>query len=123
MARLNAATGTMAPAPEVALTPYSEAPRFRLGTARSMGATHRVRISVARGVSYPKKDDPRRERLEGLLKAAGRWADVSALDARALARKAGDPAWPAELRGAVKEFEDAAERFRITLSRLKETQT
>jgi putative RecB family exonuclease len=87
------------------------------------GATHRVRISVARGVSYPRKDDPRRERLEALLKAAGRWADVSALDARALARKAGDPAWPAELRGAVKEFEDAAERFRITLSRLKETQT
>lgn len=27
------------------------------------GVTHRARNSVRRGVSYPKKDDPRRERL------------------------------------------------------------
>lgn len=84
------------------------------------GTTHRAKITVARAVSYPRKDDPRRGEVEALIKSAGRWAEVSALDARALARKADDPAWPAELRRAVKAFEDAAERFRITLSRLKE---
>ncbi len=87
------------------------------------GATHRARISVARTVSYPKKDDPRREQIEALLKTAGRWAEVSALDTRALARKTEDTGWPEELRRAVKAFADAAERFRITLSRLKETES
>ena len=84
------------------------------------GTTHRARISIARTVGYPKKDDPRRAQVEALIKAAGRWAEVAALDTRALARKADDPAWPAELRREVKAFADAAERFRITLSRLKE---
>jgi RecB family exonuclease len=87
------------------------------GISSVFGATHRARISLRHTLAYPRKGDPARDALERLIKAGGRWDEVSQLSLQLLARKAAEGAWPADLTEQVRGFAQPGERARVALSR------
>jgi RecB family exonuclease len=87
------------------------------GISSVFGSTHRARISLRHMLAYPRKGDPARDALEQLIKAGGRWEEVSQLSLRLVARKAAEGAWPADLAERVRGFAQPGERARVALSR------
>jgi putative RecB family exonuclease len=87
------------------------------GISSVFGSTHRARISLRHMLAYPRKGDPARDALERLIKAGGRWEEVSRLSLQLVARKAAEGAWPADLAERVRGFAQPGERTRVALSR------
>jgi hypothetical protein len=87
------------------------------GLTSVFGAAHRARISIRHTLAYPRKGDPARDALERLIKAGGRWEEVSRLSLQLVARKAAEGTWPADLAERVRGFAQPGERARVVLSR------
>ena len=87
------------------------------GVEAVFGTTHRARIAVLRALSFPKTGDPRRSEMEAILRASGRWEEVTALNIHAVAKKMAGGDWPADLIRALDSFQSPGETPRISLSR------
>jgi putative RecB family exonuclease len=84
------------------------------------GSDHVAKIKVETKEKYPLKGDPSRKVLDGIVKNAGKWMEVSDLNPWMLARVIGRGGWPPSLVKKIKEFSTSEESRSITLSKLRE---
>jgi hypothetical protein len=61
------------------------------------GMSARVTVRTREWNSFPGRNDEGRQELEDLIRATGKWNEVTQLDGRALAEVLEDQAWPREL--------------------------
>jgi putative RecB family exonuclease len=84
------------------------------------GSDHVAKIKIEMKEKYPLKGDPNRKTLDGMIKKAGKWMEVSDLNPWMLARIMGRGGWPPSLVNKVKGFSTVEESRSITVSKLKE---
>jgi putative RecB family exonuclease len=87
----------------------------REGVETVFGTTHKATISQEDTVSFPKTADPTRSQAEQVIREAGRWDEVIALNVRAAVRLYRSGVWPESLRRALAPFLNKISRFRIGL--------
>jgi putative RecB family exonuclease len=87
----------------------------KLQIIQGSGAQISVRFSA--GEKFPAKREKERAALEALLKRAGKWEEISELDATALAHALDTAHWPPALVAEVRKFATAVERETVTLHR------
>ena len=84
------------------------------------GSTHKAKVSISEKLSYPSKNDKKRDELDKIIKQAGKWDVVSELDVYALNRKLNEGKWSKDLLDNIKEFQNIDTVERIYLSKIKE---
>lgn len=85
------------------------------GVSLLQGSDAQVVVHTSESERFPGKQENKRAALEVLLKAAGKWDEISELDTTALLRAMEEGSWPAELNAQVRDF---LLRSRITKIRL-----
>lgn len=88
------------------------------GVERIAGSDFIAKVTMDEKAKWPGKSDEERKELEGIIKRAGKWDDVSTLDTFALSKIA--EKWPKDLANKVKRFQELVEERRIYLSGKKE---
>ena len=83
------------------------------------GSDRNVKVKCAPTVNYPTKSDPRRGKLEELLKEAGVWSEVSSLSPSMLAEAVENSGWDADIIEAVSSYASYEESYGIYVSKLK----
>jgi len=83
------------------------------------GSTHKVKVNLSDKLSFPPKNDKKRDELNNIIKNAGKWDEVSELDVYALAHKLNEREWAKELLDKIKEFQNIKSVERIFLSKIK----
>lgn len=85
-----------------------------------VGDEHEAVISESAAVSFPRKGDPEREPLEGLVHELGLWSDVSDLDLAKLGRKM--ESLPPEARARLAPFAAAKQHVAIRLRKRRDAE-
>ena len=101
-----------------AITAYGE----QEGASVVFGTTHQAKITTSSRVRYPETGDPDREELEGILKEAGKWEEVSSLSTRSLAKVVEEGAFGPELEKQLEAFRETYETTSIRLSKRKDVE-
>ncbi len=83
------------------------------------GAQNKAKISINEKISFPSKNDKKRNELNSIIKEAGIWEEISELDVYALNRKIKEENWSEELIKKIKEFQSIEKSKRIYLSKIK----
>ncbi len=83
------------------------------------GSDRNVKVKYHSSVKYPTKSDPRRSKLEELLKEAGVWSEVSSLSPSMLAEAVENSGWDADIIEAVSSYASYEESYGIYVSKLK----
>jgi putative RecB family exonuclease len=68
------------------------------------GSSHNAKIWMAEKLKFPGREEAGRAELEGFLKKAGLWSDVSSLDTYALSKLMDKPPWPADITAAIERL-------------------
>ncbi len=79
------------------------------------GSGGHLAVRWSEAEKFPGKREAERAALEALLKRAGKWEEISELDAAALAHALESAQWPADLVAAVRRFATQAQREWVTL--------
>jgi len=90
------------------------------GASVVFGTTHQAKITKSSSVRFPGTSDPGREELEGILKEAGKWDEVSNLSTRSLAKVVEEGALGAKLGKQIEAFGETYETASIRLSKRKD---
>ena len=84
------------------------------------GNDKKLRVKIEEKPHFPSKEEEERGELDALIKAAGKWEEVSDLNVHSLSKAMAG--WSPELIGKIKEFRKTEESCRIYVSNLKERQ-
>jgi putative RecB family exonuclease len=79
------------------------------------GSGVQVSVRWSEGEKFPGKREPERAALEQLLKRAGKWEDISELDAAALSQALERAHWPPELLAEIRKFATTVQRETVIL--------
>ncbi|MBI2137875.1 PD-(D/E)XK nuclease family protein [Candidatus Woesearchaeota archaeon] len=82
------------------------------------GSNAKAGVKVYEAIKFPPKAE--QGELINLLKKAGRWEEISTLDAYALARIVKEEKWPKQLLEKLKDYEELERVERIYLSKIKD---
>lgn len=85
------------------------------------GGSHRVRVKFGRKLKFPGKNDTDRAKLDGLVRHAGRWDDLSQLDTTALEKSLAAEEWEPDIAAAIRNLAGEEETSAVYLGKLKET--
>lgn len=96
---------------------YSFALKGNLQTIR--GSDHKLKIKIEQREDIPNKNQENRAKLEELIKAMGRWGEVSDLDRHALLRKLKSQDWDQRTIEEIKKCLITKEEKRIYHSKLR----
>jgi putative RecB family exonuclease len=99
-----------------AIVAYSK----REGASVLRGSGHLLKVSEKLQTSSPAKGSKERAELEKILREAGRWDEVAALDSFAVARAFHEKKWDASLLERVKAYLTLEQKYSLTLSQIKE---
>jgi len=92
----------------------------REGVSCIRGSRNKLYVKIGPQIRFPGSEDKGREGLEGLIKEAGRWEEVSTLNVRALERVAREASWPPKLLEKLKKYQTIEESVSVRLGKLKE---
>lgn len=84
------------------------------------GNSYKVSVTFSEKLKFPGKNDEGRDRLETIIREAGKWDDVSTLDTTALKEVIEVEAWSQELVEQVMEYGQPEQSSSVRLSKLKE---
>lgn len=84
-----------------------------------IGSGHKLSVRRKQRVGPPRKGSPGREKLEAVLREAGKWEEVCSLDRHALARAVSGKGWDAGLASRIEKFLDIEEIAQLYLSEIK----
>ena len=84
------------------------------------GSDCKARIKFDGKLKFPRKSDAERRELDGMIKEAGKWGEVSELDTTLLARVVENGLWSRDLIDKVMEHGRIEESSFIYISRLKD---
>jgi len=84
------------------------------------GSDRRVRVRFDEKLKFPGKSEAERQDLDKAIKAAGKWLEVSQLDATALTRVIEQSLWDKDLIGEVMKYGSIEETSSVYLSKLKD---
>ncbi|MBM4453925.1 MAG: hypothetical protein FJ013_05020 [Chloroflexi bacterium] len=84
------------------------------------GNNYRVSVKFSEKLKFPGKRDEGRDELEGIIRGAGKWDEVSTLDTAALKNVVEEGQWGRELVEQVMEYGTTEPSSTIHLSKLKE---
>lgn len=101
---------------EEAILKYAE--REKIEVMR--GGDHTLKINEKTRVSSPQKGTPDREELEGILKEAGKWDEISTLDSNALSEAVTEKRWDKKILSRIMKYLTIDRRTQIYLSKLRE---
>ena len=83
------------------------------------GSDYKVQIKFGEDLKFPVKSDAERSELEGMIKEAGKWEEVSQLDAISLKRVVQSNQWSKDLIDNVMKYGRIEESNTVRLSRLR----
>jgi putative RecB family exonuclease len=84
------------------------------------GSAHQVRVKIEDKLRFPGKSDSGRQQLDGVIKEAGKWGEVSQLDTTSLVRIIESGLWDKALIDEVMKYGRIEESSSVYLSRLKD---
>ncbi len=84
------------------------------------GSSRQARVRFEKKLKFPGKNEPERADLDGVVKQAEKWSEVSQLDTAALTRIVEDGLWDKELIGQVLQYGRIEETSSVYLSKLKD---
>ncbi|MBE0481358.1 MAG: PD-(D/E)XK nuclease family protein [Dehalococcoidia bacterium] len=84
------------------------------------GSSRKVRVKIEKKLKFPGKNDEGREELDGIVKEAGKWMEVSLLDTSSLVKAVDAGRWERSLLNQVLQYGRLEEASTVSLSRLKE---
>ena len=84
------------------------------------GSDQKVRVRFDEKLKFPGKSEAERQDLDKAIKAAGKWLEVSQLDATALTRVIEQSLWDKDLIGEVMKYGRIEETSSVYLSKLKD---
>jgi len=90
----------------------------REGVEIIRGNDKKLRVKIEEKPHFPSKEEKEREKLDALIKEAGKWEEVSDLNVHALSKVLAG--WSPELIGKIMDFQKMEESCRIYISNLKE---
>lgn len=82
------------------------------------GNNKKARVKTDEKLAFPLKNDPRRPRLDKVIKDAGKWEEASDLNPWLLAKLVKDKKWDAELINEVRKFATSSQAVSVYLSNL-----
>lgn len=82
------------------------------------GSVKKARVKTDEKLAFPLKNDPRRPRLDKLVKDSGKWEEASDLNPWLLARLVKDKKWDAELISEIRQFATSSQAVSVYLSNL-----
>lgn len=92
----------------------------REGVSCIRGSHKKLYVRIAPRIKFPGSKEEGREELEGLIREAGRWEEVSSLNTKTLEKIAREGSWPPELLKKLKLYQSLEESARLRLADLKE---
>ena len=92
----------------------------RNGLGALRGSDRQARIRFHTSLKFPAKSDPARAELDATLQQAGKWEEVSQLDATALSNAIDGRGWDRDLIEQVMRYGRLEETTSVHLSRLRE---
>jgi len=92
----------------------------REGVSCIRGSDKKLYVRIGKRIKFPGSEEEGRAELEGLIKGAGRWEEVSSLSVSTLARIAREESWPPELLEQLKQYQSLEESAGLRLTNLKE---
>jgi RecB family exonuclease len=84
------------------------------------GSGRQVRVKCDEKLKFPAKSDPGRSELEGVITCAGKWGEVSTLDAAALTKVVEERRWEQPLIDKVTGYSRLEETCSVYLSKVKD---
>jgi len=84
------------------------------------GSDHKLKISERHKVSSPSKGSPEREELEGALRAADMWDEVSELDTHAIEKAINEERWDKKIINKIMKFLTIEDKKYVSLSKLQD---
>lgn len=84
------------------------------------GSGKKAIISRYSVVTFPGKNDETQKELVEILKASGRWDEISTLDGTALKHAVKNAGWPTLLKNQVNEFERKSAREVVRINEIKD---
>ena len=92
----------------------------REGVEVIKGSDCRVRVTFADKLKFPRKSDAERPELDGIIKEAGKWGEVSELDTTALIGIVDEGLWSKNLIDRVMKYGRIEESPTVRVSKLKD---
>ncbi len=99
-----------------ALISYSKKEGFEV----IIGSDRKLKVKSEMKTRFPAKSDPRRAKLDALIKKEDKWGDVSDLNTHSLAKALKSKSWDKKLVKKIKKYQSLEENYRLTLSALKD---
>jgi len=84
------------------------------------GSDYKARVRFDEKMKFPGKNDAERQELDGTIKEAGKWAEVSQLDTTSLTHVIENELWSKELIEQVMKYGRIEEASSVTVSKLKD---
>jgi putative RecB family exonuclease len=85
------------------------------------GREHQVRVKFSRKLKFPGKSDADRGKLDGIIRHAGRWDELSQLDTTALEKSLGAGNFEPDIAAAIHNLAREEETCAVYLSKFKST--
>ncbi len=92
----------------------------REGVSCIMGEHNKLYVRIEPHIKFPGSGEEGREELEGMIRGAGKWEEVSSLNTRTLEKIAREGSWPPELLKKLKRYQSIEESAGLRLAKLKE---
>jgi len=92
----------------------------REGVSCIMGKHNKLYVRIEPHIKFPGSGEEGREELEGMIRGAGKWEEVSSLNTRTLEKIARDGGWPPELLEKLKQYQSIEESAGLRPAKLKE---
>lgn len=92
----------------------------REGVSCIRGSNKKLYVRIGSRIKFLGSKDEGREELEGLIRGAGKWEEVSSLNTRTLEKIAREGSWPLELLKKLKRYQSLEESTSLRLADLKE---
>ena len=86
------------------------------------GSDMKARLKVYENIKFPPKGSEERQEVEKILKGAGKWEEVSMLDAILLSKIVGQKIWHPSLLKKLEEFQTTEQNRQIYLSKFNKTE-
>jgi len=84
------------------------------------GSDYKARVKFDEKLKFPSKNDAERQGLDKAIKEAGKWLEVSQLDATSLTRVIENSLWSEDLIEQVMKYGRIEETASINISKLKD---
>ncbi|MBM4451986.1 MAG: PD-(D/E)XK nuclease family protein [Chloroflexi bacterium] len=84
------------------------------------GNGYKVSVTFSEKLKFPGKRDEGRDELEGIIRGAGKWDEVSTLDTHALQDVLEEGTWKQDLLDEIREYGELEQSSSVRLSKLRE---